>query len=198
MLKLKVKVIIGIDLAGKPENPTGWAFWENKRVETRLLYRDNQILEAITQDKPEIIAIDAPFSLPKSGILRKADREMIKKGYRVFPPMLSAMRTLTMRAIKLNKLIAEKGFKIIEVHPTSTCKALSIPPKDWGKIQTVLTQIGLEGDLKARTLTSHEIDAVIAALTACLYMRNQTEALGDKEEGCIIIPKKQDWRTLQI
>jgi hypothetical protein len=29
-------------------------------------------------------------------------------------------------------------------------------------------------------------------------MRNQTEALGDEEEGCIIIPKKQDWRTLQI
>jgi len=100
--------------------------------------------------------------------------------------------------MKLNRLIAEKGFKTIEVHPTSTCKALSIPPKDWGKIQTVLTQIGLEGDLKVRTLTPHEIDAVIAALTAYLHMRNQTEALGDEEEGYIIIPKKQDWRTLQI
>jgi len=49
-----------------------------------------------------------------------------------------------------------------------------------------------------RTLTPHEIDAVIAALTAYLHMRNQTEALGDEEEGYIIIPKKQDWRTLQI
>ena len=198
MLELKTKVIIGIDLAGKPENPTGWATWENKKVKTTLLYMDNQILEAITQNKPEIIAVDAPFSLPKSGILRKADREMIKNGYRVFPPRLPAMSTLAMRAMKLNRLIAEKGFKTIEVHPTSTCKALSIPPKDWGKIQTVLTQIGLEGDLKVRTLTPHEIDAVIAVLTAYLYMRNQTEALGDEEEGYIIIPKKQDWRTLQI
>ena len=198
MLELKTKVIIGIDLAGKPENPTGWATWENKKVKTTLLYMDNQILEAITQNKPEIIAVDAPFSLPKSGILRKADREMIKNGYRVFPPRLPAMSTLAMRAMKLNRLIAEKGFKTIEVHPTSTCKALSIPPKDWGKIQTVLTQIGLEGDLKVRTLTPHEIDAVIAVLTAYLCMRNQTEALGDEEEGYIIIPKKQDWRTLQI
>jgi hypothetical protein len=139
MLELKTKVIIGIDLAGTPENPTGWATWENKKVETRLLYMDNQILEALTQNKPEIIAVDAPFSLPKSGILRKADREIIKNGYRVFPPMLPAMRTLTMRAIKMNRLIAEKGFKTIEVHPTSTCKALNIPPKDWEKIQTVLT-----------------------------------------------------------
>ena len=198
MLELKTKVIIGIDLAGKPENPTGWASWEYKKVETRLLYMDNQILEALTQNKPEIIAVDAPFSLPKSGILRKADREMIKSGYRVFPPMLPAMRKLAMRAMKLNRLIAEEGFKTIEVHPTSTCKALNIPPKDWGKIQTVLTQIGLEGDFKVRTLTPHEIDAVIAALTAYLYMRNQTEALGDEKEGFIIIPKKQDWRTLQI
>jgi hypothetical protein len=198
VLELKTKVIIGIDLAGKPENPTGWATWENKNVKTTLLYMDNQILEAITQSKPEVIAVDAPFSLPKSGILRKADREMIKNGYRVFPPRLPAMKTLTMRAMKLNRLIAEKGFKTIEVHPTSTCKALNIPLKDWEKIQTALTQIGLEGDLKVRTLTPHEVDAVIAALTAYLYMRNQTEALGDEEEGYIIVPKKQDWRTLQI
>jgi len=198
VLELKTKVINGIDLAGKPENPTGWATWENKKVKTTLLYVDNQILEAITQNKPEIIAVDAPFSLPKSGILRKADREMIKSGYRVFPPTLPAMRTLTMRAMKLNRLISEIGFKTIEVHPTSTCKALNIPPKDWGKIQTVLTQIGLEGDLKVRTLMPHEVDAVIAALTAYLYMRNQTKALGDEEEGYIIVPKKQDWRTLQI
>jgi len=198
VLELKTKVIIGIDLAGKPENPTGWAAWENKKVKASLLYMDNQMLEAITQSKPEVIAVDAPFSLPKSGILRKADREMIKNGYRVFPPRLPAMKALTMRAMKLNRLIAEKGFKTIEVHPTSTCKALNIPLKDWEKIQTALTQIGLEGDLKVRTLTPHEVDAVIAALTAYLYMRNQTEALGDEEEGYIIVPKKQDWRTLQI
>ena len=198
MLELKAKVIIGIDLAGKPENPTGWATWENKKVKTTLLYTDNQVLDAIIHNKPEIVAVDAPFSLPKSGIFRKADSEMIKNGYRVFPPKLPAMRTLTMRAMKLNRLIAEKGFKIIEVHPTSTCKALNMPPKDRGKIQTVLTQIGLEGDPKVHILTPHEIDAVIAALTAYLYMRNQTEALGDEKEGYIIIPKKQDWRTLQI
>jgi predicted nuclease with RNAse H fold len=120
MLQLKAKGIIGIDLAGKPENPTGWASWENKKVKTTLLYMDNQILEAITQNKPDIMAVDA------------------------------------------------------------------------------LTQIGLEADLKVRTLTPHETGAVIAVLTAYLYMRNRTETLGDKEEGYIIIPKKQDWRTLQI
>ena len=198
MLKLKNKVIIGIDLAGKPENPTGWALWENKKVETNLVYTDKEILEGITHSKPVIVAIDAPFSLPKKGIFRKADREMIRRGYRVFPPKLPAMRKLTVRAMELNKLIAEEGYKTIEVHPTSTRKALNIPSKDWRKIQTILKSIGLEGDLKVRTLTPHELDAITAALTAYLHIQDQTEALGDREEGYIIIPKKQDWRTLQI
>jgi hypothetical protein len=198
VLKLKSKVIIGIDLAGKPENPTGWALWENRVIKTSLIYTDNEILEGITHNKPTSIAIDAPFSLPKQGILRKADKEMMRKGYRVFPSSLPAMKKLTLRAIRLNKLIAEKGYKTIEVHPTSTRKALNIPLKDWGKIQTILAQIGLEGDLTVRTLTPHEIDAITAALTAYLHVQNQTEAIGDEQEGYIIIPKRQDWRALQI
>lgn len=133
MLKLEKEVIIGIDLAGKPENPTGWALWENKKVKTNLIYTDREILEGITRSKPEIIAIDAPFNLPKSGMFRKADKEMIRKGYRVFPPSLPAMKKLTVRAKKLNKLIAESGHKTIEVHSTSTRKALNIPSKDWEK-----------------------------------------------------------------
>jgi predicted RNase H-like nuclease len=71
-------------------------------------------------------------------------------------------------------------------------------PKDWEKIQTALTQMGLEGSLKVQTLTPHEIDATVAALTADLYLRNETRALGDEEEGYIIVPKKRDWRMLQI
>ena len=36
--------------------------------------------------------------------------------------------------------------------------------------------------------------AVTAALTAYLYTQNQADAIGNGEEGYIIIPKKQDWR----
>ncbi len=190
--------MMGIDLAGKTENPTGCALWKDRTVKTSLIYTDNEILEDIAHSKPLIIAIDAPFSFPKRGLLRKADKEMIRRGYRVFPPSMKTMRKLTVRAIKLNKLIAEKGYKIIEVHPTSTRKALNMPSKDWKEIQKILKSVGLEGDFKVRTLSPHEIDAVTAALTAYLHMQKQTEALGDKEEGYIIIPKKQDWRTLQI
>jgi predicted nuclease with RNAse H fold len=198
VLDLNAKVVIGIDLAGKPENPTGIAFLENRKVRTKVLYKDDEILEALYQKSPKLVAIDSPFSLPKTGTIREAERAMIKSGYRVFPPTLPAMRVLTLRAIKLNSILLQKGLKTIEVHPTSTCKALSIPPKDWRKIQTILAQIGFRGDVEARTLTSHEVDATLAALTAYLHAKKQTDAFGNKEEGYIIVPKKQEWRALHV
>jgi len=198
VLVLKNKTIIGIDLAGKQENPTGGALWKNKNIETRLLFTDNEILSQIISASPTIIAIDAPFSLPKQGLLRTADRKMIQQGYKVFPPKLSAMKKLTFRAETLNKLIAEKGYKTIEVHPTSTRKALGMPAKDYGKIQEIFKQMRLGGTLKTQKLTAHELDAVTAALTAHLHIKHETEAVGDAIEGYIIVPKKQDWRNITI
>jgi len=195
---LKSKVIIGIDLAGKEENPTGLAIWRNKSVETCLIYTDNEILEKVKHAKPKIVAIDAPLKLPKSGIFRKADKELIRKGYCVFPPGLPAMKTLTLRAVRLNRLIMKAGIQTIEVHPTSTRKALGMPTKDWETIQDILKRIGLAGSLSQRLLTPHELDAVTAALTGYLYMKGLTETLGDHEEGLIVVPIKRDWRELKL
>lgn len=198
MLILENEVIIGIDLAGTKKNPTGWALWQNKIVETSLIYENKEILEKINLVKPAIAAIDAPLKFPKKGVFRKAEKELLKRGYRVFHSGLSAMKALTFRAIRLNKLITKKGIKTIEVHPTSTRKALNMPSKDFRKIQKILESIGIEGSLKMCTLTAHEIDAITAALTAYLHIKGMTEALGDEEEGYIILPKKQDWRELAL
>ena len=196
MLEFKGKCVIGIDLAGLSTNPTGWALLKEKTVKTALLYTDEEILENTVKNKPVLIAIDAPLSLPKKDMLfRKVDREMIRKGYRVLPPNLPAMKKLALRAIKLNKLIAEKNYKTIEVHPTSTRKALQMPPKDWRAIQETLITRGLKGEIETRPLATHEIDAATAALTAKLYLKNQTEQISDGKD-CIIVPSKRDWRNL--
>ncbi|MCJ7762540.1 DUF429 domain-containing protein [Candidatus Bathyarchaeota archaeon] len=196
MLELGGKCTIGIDLAGLSKNPTGLALLKGKAMETSLIYNDEEILESITRNAPLLIAIDAPLSLPKKGeAFRREDREMVKRGYRVFPPTLPAMKTLTLRAIKLNRLIEENTYKTIEVHPTSSRKALQMPLKDWKTIQENLKTLGLKGELEMRQLATHEIDAVTAALTATLHLKNQTEQIGDGK-ACIIVPKKRDWRTL--
>jgi predicted nuclease with RNAse H fold len=197
MLEFDGECTIGIDLAELSKNPTGWALLKGNTVETSLIYTDKEILGSIAKNNPSLIAIDAPLSFPKnSELFRKADREMIKKGYRVFPPALPAMEKLTLRAIKLNSLIEEKAYKTIEVHPTSTRKALQMPLKDWKAIQEILKKVGLKGKLEIHPLATHEIDAVTAALTATLHLKNQTEGAGNEEEGYIIVPKKRNWRTL--
>jgi predicted nuclease with RNAse H fold len=197
MLEVNGKCTIGIDLAASSENPTGWALLKGSIVKTSLVHADSEILENIARNAPALIAIDAPLNLPKKGeFFRKADREMIKRGYRVFSPNLPTMKKLTLRAARLNSLIEENAYKTIEVHPTSTRKALQMPLKDWETIQEVLKALGLKGELETRPLATHEIDAVTAALTAILHLKNQTEPIGDEEEGYIIVPKKRDWRTL--
>lgn len=198
MLKLKTKIIIGIDLAGKEKNSTGLATWKEKEVETCLVYTDEEILEVISLTKPLIVAIDSPLNLPKKGIFRKADIELLKRGYRVFPPGLPAMKTLTLRAIRLNKLIIRKGIKTIEVHPTSTRKALNMPAKNWESVRAIFKKMGLRGSLEKHALTPHELDAITAALTAHLHTQGLTEVVGDSEEGFIIIPKRLDWQEIKL
>ncbi|MEM2969864.1 MAG: DUF429 domain-containing protein, partial [Candidatus Bathyarchaeia archaeon] len=179
------------------KNPTGWAMLRGKALQTALIYTDKEILENTVRNQPVLIAIDAPLNLPKKGnFFRNADREMIRRGYKVFSPKLPAMQKLTLRAIKLNRLIGEKKYKVIEVHPTSTRKALEMPSKDWQAIQGILKALGLKGAVEICTLTSHEIDAATAALTAVLHLEKQTEQLGDHEEGYIIVPNKRNWREL--
>jgi len=195
---MQKNVIVGIDLAGAATNPTGWALLKNRAISAYHLYHDEEILKRSTDCRPHLIAVDAPLSLPKKDIMRKADREMYKRGYPVFPPRFPAMEKLTLRAIRMVQEIKKRGFNMIEVHPTSTRKALKMPAKDWGKIQTVFIRIGLEGDLKTRTLTNHEIDAVTAALTGHLHLKGKSELIGDKEEGYIVVPTEGDWRKLQL
>lgn len=122
---------------------------------------------------------------------------MHKLGYPVFPPRFRAMKTLTLRAIRITKKLKERKIHVIEVHPASTRKALGIPTKNWKRIQEILQEIGYKGDIEKRTLTPHEIDAVTAALTADLHIKGKTKPVGEPKEGYIVIPLKNDWKRLQ-
>ena len=195
---MQENIVIGIDLAGVPRNPTGWALWKNKVISTCHLYKNEEILKHLTNFEPTLVAIDAPLSLPKKGAVRKADREMYRRGYPVFPPRFPAMEKLTLRAMKITKEITKDDLDVIEVHPTSTRKALKMPAKDWKKIQNIFVRMGLEGDLKTRALTPHEVDAATAALTGYLYLQGKIELIGNEEEGYIVVPTKSDWRRLRL
>lgn len=195
---MQENVIVGIDLAGTLKNPTGWAMWKNKTVSVYQLYDDEEILRRSIDCDPALIAIDAPLNLPSKDVMRRADREMYKRGYPVFPLRFPAMETLTLRAMKINRDFRRRGFHVIEVHPTSSRKALKMPTKDCKKIQAIFIQIGIKGDLNIRALTPHQIDAITAALTGHLHLQGKTQLIGDEKDGYISVPLKSDWRRLRL
>jgi len=68
----------------KTQLARGWTFLENKEAKTSLAYTFSETLQRTTKSKPISTAIDAPFSLPKNDLSRKAAKEMMRRGYTVF------------------------------------------------------------------------------------------------------------------
>jgi len=64
-MKLPKNIIVGIDLAAKPSNPTGWAILEGPKILAKHLFNDEELLADTIKYTPTITTIDAPLSLPK-------------------------------------------------------------------------------------------------------------------------------------
>ena len=174
---------VGIDLAGLCTNPSGFAVLSNRRIQTQLVYPNEEIIELCLQNRAEVVAVDAPLSRPKCGNLRKADRVLISRGYRVLPPLFGGMRSLTERGEFLIKKLREERIDVIEVHPTTSGKILFDTPNRKGWIGG-LEKLGF----RLKEKSEHEVDASMAAFTAALYLMGKTEKVGNTEEGEIIIP----------
>ena len=192
-------LIVGLDLAGVKTRPSGLCILEKMKVETMLLYSDEEIIQKIEELRPKIITIDAPLSLPpgrksieeKTNIhLRECDKELLKRGIKFFPITLGPMRKLTTRGIRLKKILEDKEFKVIEVYPGGAQDVWNIPRKQRGleKLMNGLKKMGIQG-LK-KDMNNHELDAVTCALTGKYYLDGKAEVLGTINNG-IVIPKSE-------
>ena len=68
--------VVGIDLAGKVENPTGFCLLTESGSQTKLLFSDMEILKEVEEIKPDCIAVDAPFWIPRFGAWRPSDEKI--------------------------------------------------------------------------------------------------------------------------
>jgi len=184
-------IAAGVDLAAKPTRPTGLAILSRDLLATFTLRADREILDLLQAERPDVVAIDAPLSMPEGEYLREADREMIRMGLRVLPPGLGPMRALTERGIRLARELRSRGFSVIEVHPRSSAKILGVPCTKQGILEALRSFLGsveVEG-LRNR----HEVDAGFAALTGLLHLAGKTEIVGGP--GGIVIPSPSLFKT---
>ena len=180
--------IVGIDLAGNPRNDTGFCVLTAnetlKEVETKILHSDDEVIENLSQIKPELIAIDAPLTY--SGENRKCDD--LLKDYGALPVTLRGMEMLAIRGTELAKKLRNNNFKVIEIFATGSAKILGFYNASEKEMQKQLMNAKIRGDVEKRFLNKDELDAIFAAITGYLYIKNSTTAIGD-ETGTIIVPK---------
>ncbi len=161
--------VAGLDLAGKPENPTGFCIMSDEGSETKLLYSDEEIIKNIDESKPACIAIDAPFWLPRAGMgriapWRNCDQLLLKRGFRPLSVAMPTMQQLAMRANSLIRQLRSKGYVVIETFPRAAEAVLGLS--------------------KEPRKNQDEYDALLCALAAKSFVEKKFEDL----DG-IIIPR---------
>jgi uncharacterized protein YprB with RNaseH-like and TPR domain/predicted nuclease with RNAse H fold len=202
--------IVGIDLSASEKRATGWALMEGRRAEARLLKTDKEIIDATMEASPDLVSIDSPLSLPKGrdctkdscecrkfGITREAERILRGRGVYIFPSLIRSMQSLTERGIYMKKEFEKRGVHVIESYPGAAQDILRIIRKKVSieDLKQGLLNVGLTGEFMDGRVSHDELDAITSALVGYFYMADEYEALGNKEEGFLIVPRIDGRRT---
>jgi len=195
--------VVGLDLAGVEHRPTGFCELRGKWVQTKTLYSDGEILEAVFRAEPGLVAIDAPLSLPHGrcclrddctcrgrGHLRACDRAVRRLGIPIFALTLGPMRALTVRGMKIRGRLERENIAVVETYPGGAQDLWEIPrQKDRMGLKKGLRGFRLDGDIRRRGISCHELDAVTCALVAQEHLLGRSLVLGDPDEGVMVLPR---------
>jgi len=198
----KSSKVVGIDLAGSEKRATGFCLLERNRAQVSVLHSDEEILQAVGKGV-RVAAIDAPLSLPRGRCclrddcscvgkahFRVCDLELRKMGIKFFPITLGPMRQLTDRGLRLKEKLESGGIEVFETYPGAAQDIWGIPrQKNPDGLKRGLRRFKVGGNWENPKITKDELDALTCALVAREYLRGKTMAIGDSEEGLMVLPK---------
>jgi predicted nuclease with RNAse H fold len=213
---VKYSTFFGIDLTSTEAKPSACLGLDSRSqlVYIGFLTKNRDMVVLLSFYSPQVIAIDAPLSLPiglccleescpcKPKFPRKnrqCDQELRRQGIPCYPTTKKTfIKDLIYRGIELKTSIGhelKQASQVIEVYPFASKVRLfgtTMPRKTTkqgiGFLRDKLGNIlpGLEPYLD---MFDHDLcDAAVAAYTGLLYHQNRAEALGDCEEGLIFVP----------
>ncbi|MDE6284350.1 MAG: PHP domain-containing protein [Bacilli bacterium] len=196
--------VIGIDLTGSENKPSGWAVLMGNRAVTKQICSDDDLITESLKYNPKIVSIDSPLSYPegrccvkpdceckKYGITRYCERLMSSFGIHSYPCLIPSMVNLTNRGISLAKKFRDKGVEVIESYPGAAQDILHIRRKQNGldHLKNSYKNFGIAGDYFSAEKISHdELDAIASALVGLFYLTNQYVGLGNEKENYLIVP----------
>jgi len=105
------------------------------------------------------------------------------------------MRMLTARGIRLRAALEARGFDVIESFPGAVQDLLGMPRKQKGlpELEGALRRHGVELGRRKVGFSGDELDAVTSALVGLMYKNGQYRAIGDPQEGLMILPAVRDF-----
>ncbi len=203
---------LGIDLTSSAEKPSAYALLaDNLEVGFGFLQTDMELVEAVYQSRPALVAIDAPLGLPRGTCCleencscqplsklpgRECERELARRRIPCFfTTKKSIIKKMVYRAIWLREQLVAQGHKVIEVYPYASKICLwgrpipsKLKPRGVDFLRERLTEIIPTLTPEKGRLNHNLCDAILAAYTAWLFYHGQAEALGNPTEGQIVIP----------
>ncbi|MBM3924444.1 MAG: DUF429 domain-containing protein [SAR202 cluster bacterium] len=207
---------VGIDLSSSPKRTSIFVGMDCSGTLTRLsLFKEaEEVLEMLEERRPEVVAVDVPLGLP-SGLHcleescpckpsngrkgRAGEVELAQMGIGCFfTNKRSIIKPLIYRGIKFRKLLVERGYRVIEVYPYATKVMVfgdQMPsknkPEALGYLRTNLPLLVQGAEEYSKGLNHDKCDAILTAYTANLFLRRETDSLGNEEEGAIAVPRLQ-------
>ena len=186
-------------MAGSERRGTGMCLLdESLTAKVWVVYGDEEIIRDAERLRPDIVAIDAPLTIPKgrSSIddrsgphFRECDLMLKRMGIKFFPVTLGPMRMLTKRGVRLKERLTALGLRVVEVYPGGAQDVLGIPRKSKGldALRRGLEALGIRMPLGS--LSGDELDAITAAYVGLLYLKGEAEVLKGVD-GAIVMPRK--------
>lgn len=210
--------IVGIDLTGSEDRPSGWCLLEGDHAFTHRLGSNADLIKATLDAQPTLVSIDSPLSLPQGrmsvsdddpgrrtyGIMRYCERVLKKRGINVYPSLIRSMQGLTARGIRLAKQLRGMGIPVIESYPGAAQDIMKIPRKRASLefLEKGLAEFGIRGDFLDHQVSHDELDAITSALVGLFFWSGKFEALGNPEEEYLIIPdikaNPHAWRSREV
>jgi predicted nuclease with RNAse H fold len=178
------------------------------RLETlRSLGTDDEIVGlACSLGRRTVLAINAPLTLPHGRCCldddcrcrhdpgtrsRALERQLAHE--RVPILAMALIKVLARRGIALAAQLRPSGFTILEAYPYATLRLLGLPTRGKRSRQgrrTIAEALApLVPGLDHPDATEHELDAVVCALTADLWLRGRCRLVGDPTEGEMVVPR---------
>ena len=208
-----VAAFLGIDLTSVEAKPSACVGLNDELnlIYSGFSYHDSDIIRLVSRYNFELVAIDAPLSLPEGLCCleescscqprtevkgRICERELARVGIPCyFTTKKSIIKAMVYRGIRLKTELEAKGYQVIEVYPYASKVCL------FGKFIPAKSKMAGRAFLKRRIsrllpnisaridgFNHHLCDATIAAYTAFLHWQGKTELVGKAEEGAIWLP----------